>query len=52
MRAAPGCNVYLVGDERKFLIDAGTNAAIIARQVRELDGILITHAADALCSVL
>ncbi len=39
-----GCNVYLVGDERMFLIDAGTNAAIITRQVRELDGILITHA--------
>lgn len=39
-----GCNVYLIGGERVYLIDTGTNADLILRQVKELDGIIITHA--------
>ncbi|WP_456469199.1 MBL fold metallo-hydrolase [Archaeoglobus sp.] len=40
-----GCNVYLIEDEGKaYLIDTGTSADLILRQVKELDGIIITHA--------
>ncbi|WP_290597765.1 MULTISPECIES: MBL fold metallo-hydrolase [unclassified Archaeoglobus] len=39
-----GCNVYLIDDERFYLIDTGTNADLILKQVKELDGIIITHA--------
>lgn len=40
-----GCNVYLVEiDEKKFLIDTGTDGRLVAKQIRDLDGILITHA--------
>ncbi|MET1124391.1 MAG: MBL fold metallo-hydrolase [Archaeoglobaceae archaeon] len=38
-----GCNVYLLEDER-ILIDAGTSASIVLKQVSELEGIVITHA--------
>ncbi|MEM4645627.1 MAG: MBL fold metallo-hydrolase, partial [Archaeoglobaceae archaeon] len=40
-----GCNVYLVKVNGKtFLIDVGTDGKLVARQLKELDGILITHA--------
>ncbi|MEM0203545.1 MAG: MBL fold metallo-hydrolase [Archaeoglobaceae archaeon] len=40
-----GCNVYLVEiNDKIFLIDAGTDGGLVAKQVKELDGILITHA--------
>uniref|UniRef100_A0A7J2TJX3 MBL fold metallo-hydrolase n=1 Tax=Archaeoglobus fulgidus TaxID=2234 RepID=A0A7J2TJX3_ARCFL len=40
-----GCNVYLVrsGDKR-YLIDVGTDGKLIAEQLKELDGVIITHA--------
>lgn len=40
-----GCNVYLVEiNGKNFLIDTGTDGKLVARQVKELEGILITHA--------
>lgn len=40
-----GCNVYLIEDSgRKFLIDTGTDGKLLAKQIDELDAILITHA--------
>ncbi|MFN3383802.1 MAG: MBL fold metallo-hydrolase, partial [Archaeoglobaceae archaeon] len=40
-----GCNVYFVEISGKnFLIDTGTDGKLVARQVKELEGILITHA--------
>ncbi len=40
-----GCNVYLIRDgDSTYLIDAGTDSALISKQVEELDGVIITHA--------
>lgn len=40
-----GCNVYFVEIcGKNFLIDTGTDGRLVAKQVKELDGILITHA--------
>lgn len=39
-----GCNVYLLEDEKVYLIDTGIDADVIIKQVPELDGIIITHA--------
>lgn len=40
-----GCNVYLIEDSgKKFLIDTGTDGKLLAKQIDELDAILITHA--------
>jgi glyoxylase-like metal-dependent hydrolase (beta-lactamase superfamily II) len=40
-----GCNVYLIKDgDSAYLIDAGTDAVLISKQLKELDGIIITHA--------
>ncbi|MEM1592955.1 MAG: MBL fold metallo-hydrolase [Archaeoglobaceae archaeon] len=40
-----GCNVYFVEIKGKsFLIDTGTDGRLVAKQVKELDGVLITHA--------
>lgn len=40
-----GCNVYVVEiGEKTFLIDTGTDGKIVAKQLKELDGVLVTHA--------
>jgi glyoxylase-like metal-dependent hydrolase (beta-lactamase superfamily II) len=40
-----GCNVYLTRlNERIFLIDTGMDGKMVAEQIKELDGIIITHA--------
>jgi len=39
-----GCNVYLLRNSGEtFLVDAGTDAELILKQVEWIDGILITH---------
>ncbi len=42
-----GCNVYLLRiNNQKYLVDTGTpnNASLLLSQIKELDGIIITHA--------
>ncbi|MEM4156470.1 MAG: MBL fold metallo-hydrolase [Archaeoglobaceae archaeon] len=40
-----GCNAYLIEDRsRKILIDTGTDGKLLAKQIEELDAIIITHA--------
>ncbi|AAB90999.1 MBL fold metallo-hydrolase [Archaeoglobus fulgidus] len=40
-----GCNVYLIKDgDSTYLIDAGTDEGLISKQLKEIDGIIITHA--------
>ncbi|MCS7122220.1 MAG: MBL fold metallo-hydrolase [Archaeoglobaceae archaeon] len=40
-----GCNVYLLESEKHaYLIDTGTDAEVVVKQIGELDGIVITHA--------